>query len=372
MNGRLRGALDFWLDTGPEFRFAEKWSLEAGLRHLCRHETSRDNPVILDVNEVLGIIRFRDKGVTLGLGLGGYIGKTKDFRNLAMFSLILPDFPAEGISLESEVKWVNFSGWYYETGFSVALGRGTALFIRGARTYQFPSALYIGFRYDSREPAGGPLGSFSLALGAIPFDDRYKLAAAGEYRLAFYEKDKSRFIADVGFSSPILAGKQFLAQFRPDRLIYKVRGEYEREVGRSLYASWYAAYALDMPVDKALPFAGALGTGLEVKNQSDFERLDRSFRFDVAAGWNFKYDQELSIRIGANTVNGTGINVGTDLDFRMSGRRRAEIEGRLFASAGRTVAFRPFIGLRNRPSLSGDGPTGKLKLVVGLVFFRWI
>ena len=96
LNGRLRGASDFWLTTGFERRLPGNWSLEATVRHLCRHETSRDNPVIFDVNEVLGILRLREKVFMLGLGFGGYIGKTRDYRRLALIGLTLPDVPVEG------------------------------------------------------------------------------------------------------------------------------------------------------------------------------------------------------------------------------------------------------------------------------------
>jgi len=373
LNGRLRGASDFWLTTGLEHELPGSWSLEAAVRHMCRHETSRDNPTILDVNEVLGILQLRARDFTLGLGFGGYIGKTLDYRRLAMFSLTLPDIPAKGVSLETEVKWVDFSQWLYEAGFSVAIGPNTALFLRGARTYRFPAAVYIGFRYASGETGGRPpLENFKFAAGAVPFDERYKLAAFGEYRLDLHRKGRSRLITDVGFSSPVLYGDGFFSQFRPDKLVYNIMGEYEREVRPSLFVSWYAAYAVDMPADKALSFAGSLGTGLKLKNQPNFERLERSFRFDIAAGWNFKYDEELTLRAGVNTVPEKGLTIGADLECRMSGRRRAEIDMRLFTNIGRAVAVRPFIGLRNGPSLSRTGPSGKFKFVVGICLYRWL
>jgi hypothetical protein len=372
LNGRLRGASDFWLTTGLERRLPGNWSLEAAVRHMCRHETSRDNPVIFDVNEVLGILRLREKDFTLGLGFGGYIGKTRDYRRLAMISLTLPDVPVGGITIETEVKWINFSQWLYEAGFSVAIGSNTALFLRGARTYRFPAAFYIGFRYASGEAGGRPLENFKFAAGAVPFDERYKLAATGEYRLEVHRKGRSRLFTDVKFSSPVLYGDGFFSQFRPDKLVYGIRGEYEREVGRSLYVSWYAAYAVDMPADKALPFAGSLGTGLKLKNQPNFERLDRSFRFDIAAGWNFKYDEELAFRAGVNTVPEKDFSIGADLECRMDGRRRAEIDMRLFTNIGRAVAVRPFIGLRNGPSLSRTGPSGAFKFVVGICLLKGV
>ncbi len=372
MNGSLRGATDFWLNTGIERRFGGRWSFEAAVRHMCRHETSRDNPAILDVNEVLGIVRLREKAFELGFGFGGYVGKTGDYRRLATASLVLPGFPAAGIALEGEVKWVDFTEWLYEAGFSVALGSNTALFLRGTRTYRFPAGVYLGFRYSSGETGGRPLEHFMFSAGAVPFDEHYKLAASGEYRLEVHRKGPSRLVADVEFSSPVLAGDSFFAQFRPDKLVYAIKGEYEREVGRALYASWYAVYAADMPADKARPFAGSLATGLKLKNQPYFERLDRRFRFDVAAGWNFKLDEELTVRAGVNTAQGSGVRLGADLGCRMRGRRRAEIDVRVFADTGRTVTVRPFVGFRNGPSLSGDGPTGTLKFVAGVGLYKWL
>lgn len=370
MNGRLRGATDFWLSTGVERRLEGNWSLEAAIRHMCRHETSRDNPVILDINEVLGIVRLREKAIEFGLGFGGYVGKNGDYRRLATASLVLPGFPAAGIALEGEVKWVDFAEWLYEAGFSVALGSNTALFLRGTRTYRFPAGVYLGFRYSSGETGGRPLEHFMFSAGAVPFDEHYKLAATGEYRLEFHRKGLSRLVADVGFSSPVLAGDDFFAQFRPDKLVYAIKGEYEREVGRALYVSWYAVYAADLPADKARPFAGSLATGLKLKNQPYFERLDRRFRFDVAAGWNFKLDEELTVRAGVNTAPGSGVRLGADLGCRMRGRSRAEIDVRVFADTGGTVTVRPFAGFRNGPSLSGDGPTGTFKFVVGVGLYK--
>jgi hypothetical protein len=372
MNGSLRGATDFWLSAGVECRLGGNWSLEAAVRHMCRHETSRENPVILDINEVLGVVRLRERAFELGFGYGGYIGKTGYYRRLATASLVLPGFPAAGIALEGEVKWVDFAEWLYEAGFSVALGPNTALFLRAARTYRFPASVYLGFRYAAAATGGRPLEHFMFSAGAVPFDDRYKLAASGEYRLEVRKEGRSRLVADVGFSSPVLAGDGFFAQFRPDKLVYAVKGEYEREVGRSLYVSWYAAYAADLPADKARPFVGSLATGLKLKNQPNFERLDRMFRFDVAAGWNFKLDEELTVRAGVNTARGSGVRLGADLGCRMRGRGRTEIDVRVFADTGGTVAVRPFVGFRNGPSLSGDGPTGTFKFVVGIGLYRWL
>jgi hypothetical protein len=372
LNGRLRGATDFWISAGLERRIAGSWSLEAAVRHMCRHEFSRDNPVILDVNEVLGLLRFRQAPLELGLGFGGYIGKTGSYRRLATAIFAVPDFPMDGIALEGEIKWVDFREWLYEAGFSVALGPNTSLFLRGARTYAFPAAVYLGFRYSASRDGSKPLQSFRFAAGAVPFDEDYKLSAVGAYRLEAHRGPSSRLIFDMSFSSPILAGDSFFAQFRPDKLVHSLRGELEREVGRGLYGAWYAAYTVDMPADKDRPFAGSLATGLVLKNQTDFERLERTLRFDVAAGWNFKRHAELAVRAGVNTDPGKGAAAGADLSLRMWGRGRSHIDTRVFVDIGGAVSVRPFIGYRNGPSLSGEDPTGTFMLVVGVGLYTWL
>ena len=272
------------------------------------------------------------------MGVGGYIGKTRDFRNLALFSLLLPDFPAKGISLESEAKWVNFAtGSTRRVSRSPSAGARPSFSAASGLTGSLPPS--ISASGTTSFESGGSPSSFKFAIGAIPFDDRYKLAAAGEYRMEIHEKGKSRFLVDVGFSSPVLVGDGFLAQFRPDRLVYAVRGEYEREVGRALYASWYAAYSLNMPVDKALPFGGALGTGLALKNQPDFEKLDRILPIRGLRRLEFQTRPGAAIRAGFNTVPARG-----------EGRNRSGLSSE-WAPAGRD----------RRPALRRSGPNGCLQ-----------
>ena len=122
----------------------------------------------------------------------------------------------------------------------------------------------------------------------------------------------------------------------------------------------------------AMTFAGSLGIGLKLKNQPNFERLDRRFRFEIAAGWNFKYDEEAAFRAGVNTRPEKDLSIGADLECRMFGRRRAQIDMRLFTNIGRAVAIRPFVGLRNSPSLSGIGSSDAFKFVAGICLYRWL
>ena len=287
-------------------------------------------------------------------------------------SLVLPNLPIEGVALEGKLKWVDFREWLYEAGFSVALGSNTALFLRGARTYRVPAAVYLGFRYSAGADGRRPLQSFHFSAGVVPFDKDYKLSATGEYRLEAHRKGDTRFLVDAAFGSPILAGDRFFAQFRPDKLVHSVRGELERRLGPGLFVSWYAAYAVDMPADKALPFSGSLATGLGLKNQAQFERLERRLRFDVAAGWNFKRRAELRVQAGVNTLPVRGFALGADASCRMWGRGRSQIEAKVFCDLGGAVSVRPFAGFRNGPSLSGEGPARVFKLVVGVGLYKWL
>ena len=223
-----------------------------------------------------------------------------------------------------------------------------------------------------RRAAPGPCKASLSRPGSFLSTNDYKLSAVGEYRLEAHRRGSSRLILDAAFSSPILDGDSFFAQFRPDKLVHSVRGEYERAIGRDLFASWYADYTLDIPADKALPFKGSLATGLRLKNQTQFERLERRFRFDVGAGWNFKRRGEISIRAGANTGPGRGLAAGAEVSCLMWGVGRSHLDARVFLDAGGAVSVRPFVGFRNGPSLAGDGPPGTFRFVVGVGLYKWL
>lgn len=126
-----------------------------------------------------------------------------------------------------------------------------------------------------------------------------------------------------------------------------------------------------MPADRAIPFTGALATGLSIKNQTDFERLDCGFRFESSVGWNFKSDGEIWIRAGVNTIPEKGPKLGSSLTFHLIGRGGDEIDWNLFIDTGGAVSARPFVGLRNEPALSGGHPSDRLTVVAGIGLFKW-
>jgi len=69
---------------------------------------------------------------------------------------------------------------------------------------------------------------------------------------------------------------------------------------------------------------------------------------------------------------------GVRRNFAALGEYRLEVHGkarsRLFTvwDIGGAVAFRPFIGPRNSPSLSGTGPSSAFKIVAGIWVYKWM
>lgn len=70
MNGRLQGAIDYWVNVGVQKTVREKWKLELRLNHFCRHETVRATPYVWNLNEVLGKIGLAGKNFDLALAVG--------------------------------------------------------------------------------------------------------------------------------------------------------------------------------------------------------------------------------------------------------------------------------------------------------------
>jgi hypothetical protein len=372
INGDLEGAIDYWLEAGAEHRVSDAVSVEFGLAHLCRHLTSVFNPSVLNLNEVVGRVWVREGGARVGLGAGGYIGTGDAYDSLMVLSLGLPRFLAPELSFEAEVKWVNFDEVLHEAGLSLALGPGTDLFLRSVRTYRLGSTTILGLRFKPEGVNARYVDGFDLAAGVYPFYDTHKLLVLGSFRLAFVDRPGTRLFLDTAFATPVLSGSDFLDTFWPDRMLYVVSGEYEKRLG-GLFASWYARYAVDMPADKAAPFRASLATGLAVRNQPDFDRLDRAARFEARAGIDFKFDYDLGLRLGLNTTSSGPVNGGAE--FRYEGNaERSAVEVLAFLSVGKDLSVRPFLGLRKFASFAGN-PAGpdpfRRKLTAGLSFFKW-
>lgn len=356
-NGQLEGPIDFRLNGGLEKRLSKAVSVGASLTHFCRHVTSRSNPNILNYNEAVGRIAWTPGALRLGLGFGAYLGGSPGLSRLVVLDfdiarLILPE-----LSFESEIKWTDFSEIYHEAGLSFALGRGIDLVLRSSRAFGLPAETFIGARFASDGAARDLVDRFGVSFGLTPFHDATKLVATGGFRLVFLRTDGRRLLVNVGFDTPILNGSRFFGQFWPDRMIHGVDAQYE-VAGRGFFAAWYARYTLDMPADRAAPFAARLGTGLIVRNQPDFDALESTLRIEAFAGIDFGRALDFGLRAGANTVAGKPFDVGAELDWRRTGGRPA-YEIKAFAAMGKEISIRPFVGIRRLGLYSLDPPAGE-------------
>ena len=128
------------------------------------------------------------------------------------------------LSLESELKWVNFEKIYYDARLAVGLAKGVEIFLRTAHHYDYPPTTYIGARLGSAGSPAQIVDAFNVEAGYYPYYDEHKLLALGGFRLRLLEEPDRRFFMDVDFRTPILAGTSLFAESRPDRMLYAVDG----------------------------------------------------------------------------------------------------------------------------------------------------
>ncbi len=342
INGSQEGAIDYWVRGGLETRISDTVSFEVSLNHFCRHLTSVLNPYVLNLNELVGRFWVRRDDIELGLGYGPYIGGSRGYDDIMILDFNLPRLLIPELSLETEWKWANFRDVYYDAALSVGLTRGADIFIRATHHYAYPATAYIGLRFRSDGAIGRIVDKLDLEAGVYPYFNMHKLLVSGGYRLEFLHGPERRFFIDVDFRTPILSGSGFLGQFWPDHMLYDIAAQYERTLPGRLYGGWYARYFLDMPVDKALRFRSGLATGLALRNQPDFNRLDKPVRFEIAAGYDFVFAYDLRVRLGAQVKPRGFIPAGSG--FPAGCRRRAANGGiQNFCRAGerpRSAALR--------------------------------
>lgn len=375
MNGDLEGVIDYWVRAGIEQRVSRAVSFEAVLNHFCRHLSSIANPYVLNLNELMARVVVRTEGLTLGAGYGPYIGGSRGYDRLASFSLEAKPFLLEEASLAGEVKWVDFERFYYEGTLAVDLGGGLEIFARAAKHYDYPAAAYLGLRLRSDGPLGRYVGDFNATAGIYPYYGDHKLLALGTYRLGLVRDERRRFLATIDFQTPLLSGDGFFAQFWPDRMLHTAQAEYERVLPGGLRVAGYARYAVDMPVDKAMRFRSHTAVGLLVRNQPEFERLDKTLRFEAALGYDFAFKYDARLKLGANTRIGRGaVKAGGEFALEacsalQTGRAKA------FLSFGKSIETRPFIGIQKVTILAGppaaDAPF-RNSLIFGITFLKWL
>ncbi len=368
MNGRLQGAIDYWVDAGVRRELGRQLVLELRLNHFCRHGTARDTPYVWNLNELLGRAVLERGGLTLALGAGAFIGGSAGYRQLATAGGEWRGFLFPELSLEAQLKLVNFRRLYHEAGFSLALNRSLDLFFRNVRHYEFPAISYLGLRLRSGDGGDAFLDTISVLVGASPFDDLLKLEVGGRFTMEFFRNEARRVALAIEFAAPILNGDAFFAQFWPWKMIYDIGLDYERRFARGLFGAWVARYRLDLPVDDDRPFAASLFTGLALRNQPDFDVLERDVRYEVMAGYDFKRGFTAGGRLGLGICKGRAVKVFSELKGEVDSNR-LRLDLRLSAAGGRTVEWRPYLGWKKDICLE---PEQELpgKLLFGLGFFK--
>ncbi len=373
ISGSLKGAIDFWILAGLETRVSDAVSLEASLNHFCRHVTSTYYPDVLDVNELVGRLWVRQGPLEMGLGFGPYVGGERGFDELMVVNFNLARFILPEVSLETELKWVNFEKIYYDARLAVGLARGVEIFLRTARHYDFPTTTYIGVRLGSAESPARVVDTFNIEAGYYPYYDTHKLLVLGGFRLRFVDEPARRFLLDVDFRTPILAGTALFAESRPDRMLYAVTGQYEKSISGGLFGAWYARYDVDMPVDKPVRFRSSLATGLAFRNQKDFNRLEKGLRFEVGAGYDFTYDYDVRLRLGANARPRGLFPLGAE--FRVDANSdRQNVEFKAFAAFGKNIEVRPFVGVRKVTYFAEPKPPEDdlaNRITAGISLYKW-
>lgn len=368
MNGRLQGAIDYWVNAGARRRIAPDVSLELRLNHFCRHGTARATPYVWNLNELLGRLVLERGGLTLALGAGPFVGGSAGYRGLATAAGQWRGFLLPELSLEAEFKLVDLQRLYHEAGFSLALSPNLELFFRNARRYEHANASYVGARLRSGTNPDSFLETLQVLVGASPFDDRLKLEVEGEFKLEFFRRRERRVFVAVAFEAPVLNGDSFFSQFWPWKMLYDIRLDYERRFGRSLVAAWTARYRLDLPVDDNRPFAASLFTGLTLRNQPDFDLLENDLRYEVTAGYDFKHGLEAEGKLGLGIWKSRALKLAAEAGAGLRGDR-LRLDLRLLAAGGRAVEWRPYIGWKKDVCLE---PQQELpgKILFGLGFFK--
>ncbi len=369
MDGSLQGRIDYWVAIGLEKDFGDNLRFEGRLNHMCRHITSVDSPVILNLNEVVGRLWLLDKNFKLGIGTGTYTGGNAGYKTLLQFNGELPHLFGSELSLQCELKVIDFKEILHEAELYFSLSKSTDIFIKNSRHYELEDNTYIGVRMKSAGTIEKYIDSLNVSTDIYPFYEDHKVAVEGEFKLVFFKTPTRRVIGNVGFTAPVSRGTKFLGDFYPEKMVYLVSMQYLSKIKESLYLGWLSKYSLSMPVDKNERFSASLATGIAMKNQVYFERIEKKLRFDVFGGYNFKHKFETEVKLGVSFVKTDLFNISSDLHFGFN-KEKNFADFRLFFEYGRRVTFRPFIGVERITYLHPRQPT-VYKFPFGFELFRW-
>jgi hypothetical protein len=370
MNGRLQGEIDYWVNVGVQRSLGNNLQLELGLNHFCRHRTVRNTVYIWNLNEVLGRVVLEGKALRLALGGGFFTGGSDDerYRELATAETSWKGFLIPELTLQAELKLVNFSRLYHDVGFSFALSPAVDIFFKNTRHYHYRNTSYLGLRFKSVEGKAAFLDTMRVLAGISPFDDMLKLEIEGEFKMEFFRNDSRRVAVAVDFEAPVLNGDGFFSQFWPWKMIYDIGLDYEKKIAPRLFAAWISQYRLDMPVDDNLPFVASLFTGLALRNQANFDELEQDVRYEAAVGYDFKRGLEFNGKLGLGVWSGAKCKVFSEIRTQADADR-VRLDIRLLASGGGSVELRPYLGWKKDIGLDPLQETPG-KFLFGLGFFK--
>jgi len=366
---KLKGAIDYWLNIGLLKKISARLIGEVRLNHMCRHLSSIENPDIFNLNELLARLWLGNDSSRLGGGYGIYIGGNQDYRSFLILNAGLPHIFGSELSFAVEMKIRDFREILYEAELNFSLSRSTDLFIRNTRHYDFENATYIGIRMKSTGKIGEYLEALKLSTGFYPYFESHKVLVEGEFRMMFFRNEYRQLLFSLDFTAPIIRDNGFLGDFYPENMTYVFNLEYEREIKTGWLVLWYARYFLNLPLDTDRDFQSDLGTGLGVRNQSDFDRLTKAIRFDVSAGYNFSHHYNICIKAGFRLFKRDWLDVHTDLRVDLSGERFYS-SFRLFLNLGQVISIRPFIRF-DRSENTGNQEPPITKFLFGLSLFKW-
>jgi hypothetical protein len=369
MDSDLRGQIDYWVIFGFGKNFGNNLKFETSINHMCRHFTSLNNPEFFNLNEIIGRLWLQNTHYKLGLGAGTYIGGSENYRTILQLNSELLRLFGSELSMRGELKIVDFKDALYEVELFLSLSKSTDFFLRRERRYALEGNYCMGVRMKSAEKIERYIDSLNVATEIYPDYENHKVAVKGNFKMSFFKSNKKRMIFSTDFIAPIQRGESFLGDFNPEKMDYLISIQYLLKLSKSLYAAWFHRYSLSMPVDRDERFSDSAATGIVLKNQVDFDRVEKKIRFAVFGGYNFKYHGEVDIKLGASFIKREGYNISCDLRFNLNGEKRL-MDLKLFIDIGRNVTFRPFFGLEKLTYLDPRQPTTD-KFLFGFTLFRW-
>jgi hypothetical protein len=368
INSQLKGEVDFWLIAGLLHEFTNTLTIETSLNHFCRHITSRTYPIIFDANEVLGRLWYHTKAMKLGFGGGFYIGGHEWYDNLLVLNYKYPSILQTEFGIDAEFKLINFKKVLHDLEFYISINENLDLFLRNTRHYEYNNTTYLGMRFKSGVQANDIIRKLEFQTGYFPSYDRHKMESILAVALEFFKKHDRRLQLSLISRLPVLRDDTFFHTFRPEIIEYPLSLQYERRINNDLLAFGYCLYDVTMPVDSDQAFRSSLGTGVGIRNQPFFEKLDRTIRFDIFGGPNFTHTYDAGAKFGVNTIQ-KPLNFGINTQARINADT-LEASLTVFGEFGGTVKIRIFASADTTKYYDDNTPSDN-RWQLGVSLFSW-